>query len=226
MRYQEIVEGSFCSRPNRFIAMVEIEEQEEVCHVKNTGRCRELLVPGARVCLERSDKPDRKTKFDVVAVYKGGQLINMDSQAPNQVFREWVEQSGYFKEITLIKPEQKYGNSRFDFYLEAGGEKHFIEVKGVTLEEDGVLMFPDAPTERGVKHLHELMDAVAEGYGGHIFFVAQMEKCRYFIPNEKTHPAFAEALREAEKQGVRIHCVNCSVTRDTLEIKGFVPVRL
>lgn len=226
MQYQNMVKGKFLSRPNRFIAMVEINGQVEVCHVKNTGRCKELLTEGATVWLEESQKPERKTKYDLITVMKQGKLINMDSQAPNKVFHEWIKESGYFKDITWIKPECKYKSSRFDFYVEASGEKHFVEVKGVTLEEDGVLMFPDAPTERGVKHLRELMDAVRDGYGGHIFFVAQMEECRYFTPNQKTHPAFAETLKEAEENGVFVHCVNCLVTEDTLKVKTFVPIHL
>ncbi len=226
MQYQEIVEGKFLSRPNRFIAMVEIAGREEVCHVKNTGRCKELLTPNATVFLQKADNPARKTKFDLISVVKQGILINMDSQAPNQVFHEWVKKSGYFPDITLIKPECRYRNSRFDFYIESEGKRHFVEVKGVTLEEDGVLMFPDAPTQRGVKHIRELMNAVKDGFGGHIFFVAQMEACRHLIPNDKTHPEFGNALREAEIQGVTVHCLNCHVTRDTLEIKDFVPVKL
>ncbi len=226
MQYGTMVEGRFLSRPNRFIAMVEVDGVSQVCHVKNTGRCRELLPEGARVWLEQSDNPQRKTKYDLITVEKQGRLINMDSQAPNKVFGEWVKESGYFQNITLIKPESKYKNSRFDFYVEADGKKHFVEVKGVTLEEDGVLMFPDAPTERGVKHLKELMDAVGDGYGGHIFFVAQMEDCKYFIPNRKTHPAFADVLLEAKMCGVQVHCVSCVVASDALTIKDFVPVQL
>ncbi len=226
MRYESIVEGRFLSRPNRFIAMVEVGGKTEVCHVKNTGRCKELLIEGATVFLQKSDNPARKTKFDLISVIKNDILINMDSQAPNHVFREWVENRGCFHGITLIKPECKYKNSRFDFYLEAEGKGHFIEVKGVTLEKDGVLMFPDAPTQRGVKHIRELMDAVKDGYGGHIFFVAQMENCRYFTPNRETHAAFADALTVAREHGVQVHCVNCIVTRETLEIQGFVPIEL
>lgn len=226
MQYLDMVKGRFLSRPNRFIAMVEIDGQTEVCHVKNTGRCKELLTDSAEVWLEKSKNPERKTKYDLITVMKQGRLINMDSQAPNKVFEEWVKESGYFEDITFIKPECKYKNSRFDFYIEAAGEKHFIEVKGVTLEKNGVLMFPDAPTERGVKHLRELMDAVEDGYGGHIFFVAQMEDCRYFTPNKKTHPQFAKALKEAEEKGVLVRCVNCSVTEDSLRIKTFVPIQL
>ena len=226
MHYPDIVEGKFLSRPNRFIAMVEIGGNEEVCHVKNTGRCKELLTEGATVYLQESKNPERKTKYDLITVVKQGRLINMDSQAPNKVFGEWIEKCGYFSNVTLVKAERKYGNSRFDFYIEADGKKHLVEVKGVTLEEDGILMFPDAPTERGVKHLHEMMDAVKEGYGGHIFFVAQMEDCRYFVPNRKTHPEFADSLRNAKDGGVMVHCVNCQVTPNSLVIRDFVPVKI
>ncbi len=226
MHYDRMIEGTFLARPNRFIAEVEIGGRVEICHVKNTGRCKELLIPGVRVFLQRAENPERKTLYDLITLEKNGRLINMDSQAPNQVFLEWVKKETYFQHISLIKPECKYKNSRFDVYLEADGNKHFVEVKGVTLEEDGVLMFPDAPTERGVKHVKELTDAVKEGYGGHIFFVAQMEECQYFIPNRKTHPEFADALKEAKENGVLVHCVNCRVTEDELEILDMVDVLL
>lgn len=226
MNYNNICEGIFLSRPNRFIAYVEIDGKTEVCHVKNTGRCKELLIPGAKVYLEKSDKAERKTKFDLICVEKGDILINMDSQAPNKVFYEWAKTSEYFNNITLIKPECRYKNSRFDFFIEANGEKIFVEVKGVTLEENGILMFPDAPTERGVKHITELTDAVKNGYRGCIFFVAQMKPCRYFTPNRETHPEFADALSLAEKSGVEVRCVNCTVTKDTLCIDSFVDVEL
>lgn len=226
MKYNNIYEGTFISRPNRFIAHVEIDGKTEVCHVKNTGRCRELLIPGVKVYLEKSDKPERKTKFDLICVKKGDILINMDSQAPNKVFYEWAKKGEYFKNITLIKPECKYKNSRFDFYIEADGEKIFVEVKGVTLEENGVLMFPDAPTERGVKHINELAIAVENGYKGYIFFVAQMKPCKVFTPNRITHPEFADALKKAAQAGVEVRCVNCIVTPDTLEIYDFVEIEL
>ncbi len=226
MRYERIEEGRFCARPNRFIAEIEMNGGTEICHVKNTGRCKELLTPGVKVLVQKAENPERKTKYDLISVFKNGKLINMDSQAPNKVFLEWVKKEEYFQNITLIKPECKYQNSRFDFYIEADGKRHFVEVKGVTLEEDGVLMFPDAPTERGIKHIRELMNAVDEGYGGHIFFVAQMEECKYFTPNQKTHPAFAKALCEAERKGVCIHCVNCKVTEEELNIQDFVTVVL
>lgn len=226
MKYTSTLQAAFISRPNRFIAYVEVDGEEKVCHVKNTGRCKELLIPGGTVILERSDKPERKTEYDLIAVYKGSNLINMDSQAPNKVFGEWAESSGYFGKPTLIKPECKYGASRFDFYIESEGRRIFVEVKGVTLERDGVIRFPDAPTERGVKHINELADAVEKGYEAYIFFVAQKKDCRFFTPNRETHPQFADALACAEKKGVQIRCVNCDVTEDTLTIDDFVEVRL
>ncbi len=220
MRYDKIIEGKFISRPNRFIANVDVGGEAVVCHVKNTGRCRELLTEGATVFLQESDNPARKTKYDLIAVKKGDRLINMDSQAPNKVFYEWVK-SGLFSDgVTLVKPECKYKNSRFDFYIEANGEKIFVEVKGVTLENDGVVMFPDAPTERGVKHITELCDCVENGYGAYIVFVVQTDNVKYFTPNEQTHKAFADALREAESKGVKILAVDCLVTKDSIDIKG------
>jgi len=226
MKYSNTVRGRFLSRPNRFIAHVEVDGDEQICHVKNTGRCKELLTPGVTVILERSDKPERKTAYDLVAVYKGDKLINMDSQAPNKVFGEWAAESGYFGGAPKIKPEFRYGASRFDFYIETEDRRIFVEVKGVTLEEDRVLMFPDAPTERGVKHINELIKATEEGYEAYIFFVAQMKDCRYFTPNRATHPEFAEALKAAVEHGVQVRCVNCLVTEDTLNIHDFVEVKI
>lgn len=223
MIYKRVKEGVFLSRPNRFIANVEIDGEIQVCHVKNTGRCKELLIPGVRVFLEESDNLNRKTRFDIIAVYKGDKLFNIDSSAPNKVFNEWLSS---FKEISLIKPESKYKNSRFDFYVEAGKKKAFIEVKGVTLEKDGVHMFPDAPTERGVKHINELISCVKEGYEGVIVFVVQTDFGEYFTPNTETHPEFAEVLKNAEKQGVKILCFNCDVAPDKLSIKDKIKVVL
>ena len=208
MFYTQILPGKFISRPNRFIAYVEIDGKTEVCHVKNTGRCRELLVSGADVFVQKSNNPQRKTKYDLISVYKGNMLVNMDSQAPNKVFGEWAAMGLYFKNPTLIKPECKYKNSRFDFYIEADGRRSFVEVKGVTLENEGVVCFPDAPTERGIKHLNELCDAVSEGYDAYIFFVIQMEKCLYFTPSYINHPEFAHALSRAGEKGVRILALN------------------
>ena len=224
MKYENIKQGTFISRPNRFIANVLIDGKEEVCHVKNTGRCKELLVPGASVLVEVSDNPQRKTKYDLVSVYKGDRLINMDSQAPNKVFGEWAHR--FFKNITFLKPETKYKNSRFDFYIEADGRKIFVEVKGVTLEKDNVVLFPDAPTERGVKHINELCDCVKNGYEAYIFFVVQMTDVKYFTPNKETHKEFADALKRAQKKGVNICCVDCIVEKNELAINDLVEVIL
>ena len=224
MLYKNTVEGRFVSRPNRFIAHVDINGKVEVCHVKNTGRCRELLTEGARVILEPSDSPTRKTGYDLVAVYKNGNLINIDSQAPNKAVLEWLREGGLFGEPSLIKPEATYGSSRFDFYVETEGRRIFAEVKGVTLEVDGVLMFPDAPTERGVKHIKELCRAVEEGYEAYVIFVIQTERCKYFTPNRETHPRFADALREAEAKGVHILALTCKVTPDSMVIDTSVSV--
>ncbi|MBR6633896.1 MAG: DNA/RNA nuclease SfsA [Clostridia bacterium] len=226
MKYKNTVRGRFISRPNRFIAYVEIDGREEVCHVKNTGRCKELLVKDATVILEKSDNPLRKTRYDLIAVYKGEELINMDSQAPNKVIGEWIENSGYFGKPRLIKPECTYKNSRFDFYVEAGERKIFAEVKGVTLEKDGVVKFPDAPTQRGVKHLTELADAVENGFEAYAIFVIQMKSCKYFTPNTDTHPEFTKALHEVSKKGVRVIALNCSVTEDSLTVDGFVEAKI
>ena len=226
MRYGNIVKGKFISRPNRFIANVLVDGREVVCHVKNTGRCKELLTNGAEVILERSDNPQRKTPYDLIAVYKGERLINIDSQAPNKVFGAWLVNSGYFGKPDFLKPECQYKNSRFDFYFESEGRKIFAEIKGVTLEEDGIVRFPDAPTERGVKHLRELIDAKENGYEAFVFFVIQMDSCLYFTPNERTHPEFAEVLREARDKGVELRAMTCRVSEDTLALDSFVEIRL
>lgn len=226
MTYNNTHIGTFHARPNRFIAHVEIDGRPEIAHVKNTGRCKELLVPGARVVLQRSNDSARKTQYDLIAVWKGERLINMDSQSPNKVFKEYLQSGTYISDITVIKPEAKYGNSRFDFYAEAGERKIFIEVKGVTLEEDGVVMFPDAPTERGVKHLHELAQCTRSGYEAHVVFVVQMGNVKYFAPNNKTHAAFGEALTAAEKAGVNIVALDCVVTENSLTISDTVPIKM
>jgi sugar fermentation stimulation protein A len=226
MTYKNIIPGIFISRPNRFTAEVEIDGNIEICHVKNTGRCKELLIPGAEVYLQKSDNPNRATKYDLIAVRKGERLINMDSNAPNKVFFEYLQSGAYIKNITLIKPEARYGSSRFDFYVEAEGRRIFIEVKGITLEENGVVMFPDAPTERGVKHLNELMRCASEGYEAHVVFVIQMNDVKYFTPNNRTHPAFGEALAAAKQAGVTVAAFDCEVGEDSLEIGNVVEVRL
>lgn len=227
MQYKNIVTGTFKSRPNRFIAMVEIDGTLEKCHVKNTGRCRELLLPEAEVYLEKSDSTKRRTAYDLIGVKKGEFLINMDSQAPNKAVKEWLEQEVYFRHVTLLKPECKYGNSRIDFYLETAEERRiFIEVKGVTLEEDGIARFPDAPTERGIKHIRELQQALEEGYETYILFVIQMKGILHFEPNDRTHPAFGDALREAAEHGVNILAYDCLVTEDSMRLDEKVEVQL
>lgn len=226
MKYERIKVGTFVERPNRFIAYVNIAGRKETVHVKNTGRCRELLVPGATVYVQESDNPNRKTKWDLIGVKKGNRMINMDSQITNAVVKEWIEKGNLFANPSLIKPETTYGQSRFDLYVEEGERKAFIEVKGVTLEEDGIVRFPDAPTERGVKHVEELCHAVSEGYEAYVIFVIQMDKVSYFTPNERTHKAFGDALRKAKKAGVHILAYDCKVKKDSISLYKEVPVIL
>ncbi len=226
MKYQEIVTGCFIKRPNRFIAHVEVEGSIQICHVKNTGRCKELLIPGVTVYLEKSNNPKRKTQYSLIGVEKGNRMINMDSQAPNMVVYEWLQAGNLTPNTTLIRPETKYQNSRFDFYIETDKEKIFMEVKGVTLEEDGIVKFPDAPTERGLKHVEELCSAVKEGYGAYVFFVIQMKDVKFFTPNRKTHQAFGDALIKAKEAGVHILAYDCEVTKDSMKIGKEVEVRL
>lgn len=225
MRYEQIVSGVFRSRPNRFLAQVEINGQTEVCHVKNTGRCRELLIPGVRVWCQRCDNPARKTRYDLITVEKAGRLINMDSQVPNTVAREWLL-SGGLGAIDALRPETVHGDSRFDFSFRKDNIPCFLEVKGVTLEQNSVCAFPDAPTGRGVKHLRGLAQAARQGYGAYVLFVIQMENVTFFRPNEDTDPAFAAALREAEQAGVQIMARCCCVTEDSISIQSPVPVVL
>ena len=225
MRYRTVVPGIFLSRPNRFIAHILIDGKEEICHVKNTGRCRELLTPGAQVWCEVSKNPQRKTKFDLIAVQKGHRLINMDSQAPNQAAKEWL-QNGGLGEITQLKAETVHGDSRFDFSFIKDGKPCFLEVKGVTLENDGICAFPDAPTLRGSKHLTGLAEAVKDGYGAYVLFVIQMTDVQYLHPNDATDPAFGKALRAAAQGGVTVLAVDCAVTPDTMVIGKPVEVRL
>ena len=226
MQYRSVKKGIFQARPNRFIAHVEVDGRLEVVHVKNTGRCRELLVPGATVYLEESGNPARKTRDDLIAVEKGRLLVNMDAQAPNKVFQEGAEGGGFLSGLTLLRPETTWGSSRFDFYWEAGERRGFVEVKGVTLEENGHARFPDAPTERGVKHLEELIRCQAEGYEAAVCFVIQMAGMKDFAPNDVTHPAFGAALRKAAGAGVQVLARGCSVTPDTLTIAEPVKVCL
>ena len=252
MKYNQVVPGTFLQRPNRFIAHVLISGKEEVCHVKNTGRCRELLIPGCTVYCAVSDNPQRKTKYDLIAVEKiiesqtifanagitsqygkstpeahGTLLVNMDSQAPNAAVKEWLRSGAApFGSIDYMKPEYKYGNSRFDFYLECNNRKIFLEVKGVTLEDNGIVLFPDAPTERGVKHVRELIRCLEEGFETYVLFVVQMERALYFTPNRKTHPQFADALCEAKNAGVQLLAYTCKVTPDVMKIDKELKVSL
>ena len=223
MKYNNTIKGRFISRPNRFIAIVDINGEGVVCHVKNTGRCKELLTKNACVILEKSDNPARKTAYDLIAVYKGERLINMDSQCPNKAVSEFLPK--LFENTVLIRPETIWGNSRFDFYIEtADGRKIFLEVKGVTLENNNIAMFPDAPTERGVKHIKELEKCVLEGYEGYILFVIQMSGISIFMPNDRTHPQFGETLRRAAENGVNVLAYECNVTEDSMEVS--VPCRI
>ena len=225
MNYTNMTPGRFLSRPNRFIAHVEIDGQTEVVHVKNTGRCRELLPVGAEVWCQKSDNPSRKTKYDLITVRKGSRLINMDSQAPNLAAKEWLA-SGGLGEIENLRAETKHGDSRFDFSFLKDGKTCFLEVKGCTLEHDGICAFPDAPTERGAKHLRGLTEAVKASYGGYVIFVIQMSDVEYLHPNDATDPEFGKALREAAANGVEVLAVDCEVTVEEMNIRSFVPVRL
>ena len=224
MKYNSVSTGTFISRPNRFIAKVEIGGKVETVHVKNTGRCRELLIEGAKVVLEKSPNPDRKTPFDLISVYKGSRLVNIDSQVPNAVVAESLPSLGIIPGLRTIRREVTYGNSRFDIYAE-GDRNCFIEVKGVTLEDDGVVLFPDAPTERGVKHVKELEEAAKDGYDTYIMLLVQMSDVKYFIPNYATHREFGEALEHASQNGVHILCYDCEVTEDSISMGKPVEVR-
>ena len=225
MTYTNMIPGIFLSRPNRFIAQVQIGGQTETVHVKNTGRCRELLPAGAQVWCQKSDNPSRKTKFDLITVRKGDRLINMDSQAPNTAAREWLL-SGGLGEIEALKAETFHGDSRYDFSFTRDGRQCFLEVKGVTLENDGICAFPDAPTERGAKHLRGLTEAARDGFGAYVLFVIQMADVAYLHPNDTTDPAFGDALRDAAAAGVNILAMDCAVTVDSMVIRKNVPVKL
>ena len=225
VQYGKMVEGIFLERPNRFIAHIEIDGKPEVCHVKNTGRCRELLPHGAKVwCLDAAS-PSRKTRYDLITVQKGERLINMDSQAPNAAAKEWLLVGGLGK-IENLKPESKLGDSRFDFSFTKDGRQCFLEVKGVTLENDGVCAFPDAPTTRGAKHLRELAELAKKGYGAYVLFVIQMEGVKYLHPNDRTDKPFGDALRQAKNAGVEILAYDCKVSVDSMKIKEIVEVKL
>lgn len=225
MRYSNMVSGIFQTRLNRFIAHVQIAGQAEVCHVKNTGRCRELLATGVEVWCQKSDNPARKTKYDLITVKKGDRLINMDSQAPNVAVKEWLL-SGGLGRVEDLRSETVYGDSRFDFSFNLHGKQCFLEVKGVTLENDGVCAFPDAPTQRGVKHFRGLVKAAKEGYGAFVLFVIQMADVKYLHPNDATDPAFGRALREAAESGVSVLAMDCAVAEDLIKLRLPVPVKL
>ena len=225
MRYHNMVKGTFLSRPNRFIAHILLGGKEEICHVKNTGRCRELLQPGVTVWCQHFENTNRKTKYDLIAVQKGERLINMDSQAPNVAAKEWLL-SGGLGEISDVKAETVHGDSRFDFSFIKDGKKCFLEVKGVTLENAGVCAFPDAPTERGVKHLKGLTRAAEDGFGAYVLFVIQMENVKYLHPNDATDPAFGSALRDAAAAGVNLLAMDCRITEDTMRINAPVKICL
>ncbi|MGN1045037.1 MAG: DNA/RNA nuclease SfsA [Candidatus Methanomethylophilaceae archaeon] len=226
MKYDRVISGTFISRPNRFIAYCEIDGSAERCHVKNTGRCRELLVPGTKVYLSVSDDPSRSTGYDLIAVMKGNRLINMDSQIPNGAAAEGLRRIPLFSDVTDIRREFRYGDSRIDIMASSPDRRYLIEVKGVTLEENGIVMFPDAPTERGTKHLRELMGSVKDGYVPCILFVIQMDDVRYFEPNAVTDPVFARTLREAASSGVEVLAYTCRVTPDSMTLDSPVEVRL
>ena len=230
MKYQNVTKAKFITRPNRFIAFCELDGKKETVHVKNTGRCRELLVPDATVYLAVSDNPERKTKYDLVAVEKetarGNIMINMDSQAPNAAAYEWISSGGYFGNGATVRREVTYGKSRFDLYVEQGERRAFVEVKGVTLEHDGVASFPDAPTERGIKHVNELVAAMKDGYEAYVLFVIQMKGIHTFKPNDETHKAFGDALRYAAESGVKILAYDCVITHDEMVVDAPVKVKL
>jgi sugar fermentation stimulation protein A len=228
MKYKHIKEAVFMSRPNRFIAHVMVDGKEEIVHVKNTGRCKEILLPGTAVILEESQNPERKTKYSLIGCYKNNNLINIDSQVPNAVVYESIltHDISEFTDVILLKREVTFKNSRFDLYFKTNSSEGFIEVKGVTLEKQGVAAFPDAPTERGTKHIYEMIDAVKEGYKGYIFFLIQMKGVKSFIPNEQTDPEFARALRTAFREGVRILAYDSIVTEDGIKIGSPVDIVL
>ncbi len=226
MEYKKILKASFIERPNRFIANILLNGEKQVCHVKNTGRCKELLVPDAEIYIEESDNPNRKTRFDLITVKKGNRLVNMDSQAPNKVAAQWLEQNRPFGQITYLKAEYKYKSSRFDFYFETENQKAFAEVKGVTLENNNVVSFPDAPSQRAVKHLNELMSALDEGYKCYVIFVVQMKDVAYFEPNYENHPEFAETLKLAREKGVEVVAFDCRITPSSITPGDLVEVKI
>ena len=226
MKYENIVEACFINRPNRFIANILIDGEEQVCHVKNTGRCKELLAGNPKIYVQHFDSLSRKTAYDLITVQKGCRLINMDSVAPNKVFGEYLAAGGLGFVPSYMKAECTHGDSRFDYYFEHDGKKAFAEVKGVTLEEDGVVRFPDAPTERGLKHLRGLIECVKEGFDAYAVFIIQMEDVKHFEPNYKTHKQFGFLLKEAQENGVNIIAIDCHVEPDSLTAGKRVEIKL
>lgn len=226
MRYENTAKASFVDRPNRFIAHVVLDGHMETVHVKNTGRCKELLLPGTEVILERSSNPNRRTAYDLICVNKAGRWINMDSQIPNKAAREWLLKGRLFSETLTVQAEKTYGNSRFDLYVESDLRKAFIEVKGVTLEEQGIARFPDAPTLRGIKHMEELIRCMEDGYEAYLLFVIQMKGIRRFEPNWNTHQEFGETLIKAQKAGVKLLAYDCRIEPELIEIEDPVPINL
>ncbi|MCL1811443.1 MAG: DNA/RNA nuclease SfsA [Methanomassiliicoccaceae archaeon] len=225
MRYENVLTGTFIERPNRFTAYVEIGGKREKCHVKNTGRCREILVPGAETILAVSDNPERSTKYDLIGVYKGNMLLNIDSQAPNAVMRESIHSIPGFEDADEVRPEYKYGNSRIDIFAKAGDRKMLMEVKGVTLDKDGVALFPDAPTERGLKHVKELGSSVGDGYEAYIMFLIQMSGPKVFSPHYEMHESFAEEVERAQSLGVKVLAYDSLVTEDSISLGNPIEVR-
>ena len=226
MEYSHTILATFLKRPNRFLAVCMVNGRETLCHIKNTGRCQELLIPGATVILEHAKHPGRKTDFSLIAVYKESMLVNLDSQAPNQAAYEWFLESGFFPGLSRLKREVTHGTSRFDLYAEYGDEKAFLEVKGCTLEKDGTALFPDAPTQRGVRHLMELEECVKEGFQAFLLMIIQMKPVKEFCPNRQTHPQFADALIHASSHGVHLLAFDCRVTPNSMTIDCPVPIHL
>lgn len=226
MEYENIQKAKFIDRPNRFIANIEINDKDEICHVKNTGRCKELLIENSTVYVQEFNSSKRKTKFDLISVFKGDRLINIDSQAPNKIFHEWALHSGFFNDILFIKPEYTYKNSRLDFYIETLKKKILVEVKGVTLENQNVAMFPDAPTLRGVKHINDLITSIDEGYEAYIFFITQMKGVVCFTPNNEMHKDFGDALAIAKEKGVNVLALDSIVTKDSIKADEFIEVKI
>jgi sugar fermentation stimulation protein A len=226
MYYTKIKPAKFICRPNRFIAHIEIDNRIEICHVKNTGRLKEILIPGTKIFVQEINSKTRKTKYDLISAYKGHRLINIDSQVPNRVFHEWLETTGLIEKISLIKAESKYENSRFDFYVETTDKrKIFVEIKGVTLEINNVALFPDAPTGRGVKHILELCKSLEEGFEAYIVFIVQMKDVLYFTPNKKTHKEFYDVLKIAYNKGVKVFAIDTKITRNSITARDFVSVK-